>query len=77
VQRFSQAPRTPGYSHYRPESQPAVLLGRRGAFSEDAILAITALFFAPVPLSASILQAKYTRLLLKLQPDETEYIFYD
>ena len=40
------------------------------------ILAITALFFV-VSISAAILQAKYTRLLLKLQPDETEYIFYD
>ena len=40
------------------------------------ILAIAALFFV-VSISASILQARYTRLLLKLQPDETEYIFYD
>lgn len=40
------------------------------------ILAITALFFV-VSISASILQARYTRLLLKLQPDQTEYIFYD
>ena len=40
------------------------------------ILAITALFFV-VSISAAILQAKYTRLLLKLQPDQTEYIFYD
>jgi hypothetical protein len=40
------------------------------------ILAIAALFFV-VSISAAILQAKYTRLLLKLQPDETEYIFYD
>jgi hypothetical protein len=40
------------------------------------ILAITALFFV-VSISAAILQARYTRLLLKLQPDETEYIFYD
>ena len=40
------------------------------------ILAITTLFFV-VSISASILQARYTRLLLKLQPDETEYIFYD
>jgi len=40
------------------------------------ILAITALFFV-VSISAAILQAKYTRLLLKLQPNETEYIFYD
>ena len=40
------------------------------------ILAITVLFFV-VSISAAILQAKYTRLLLKLQPDETEYIFYD
>ena len=40
------------------------------------ILAITTLFFV-VSISASILQTRYTRLLLKLQPDETEYIFYD
>lgn len=40
------------------------------------ILAITALFFV-VSISASILQARYTRLLLKLQPDQSEYIFYD
>ena len=40
------------------------------------ILAITTLFFV-VSISASILQARYTRLLLKLQPDQTEYIFYD
>ena len=40
------------------------------------ILSITALFFV-LSISAAILQAKYTRLLLKLQPDETEYIFYD
>ena len=40
------------------------------------ILAIAALFFV-VSISASILQARYTRLLLKLQPDQTEYIFYD
>ena len=44
--------------------------------SWPAILAITALFFV-VSISAAILQAKYTRLLLKLQPNETEYIFYD
>ena len=40
------------------------------------ILAITTLFFV-VSISASILQTRYTRLLLKLQPDQTEYIFYD
>ena len=40
------------------------------------ILAIAALFFV-VSISAAILQARYIRLLLKLQPDETEYIFYD
>ncbi len=50
-----------------------------GMFFNDSwvdIIVIAALFFL-VSLSASILQAKYTRLLLKLQPDETEYIFYD
>ena len=50
-----------------------------GIFFNDswvAIIVIAALFFV-VSISASILQAKYTGLLLKLQPDETEYIFYD
>ena len=50
-----------------------------GMFFNDSwvdIIVIAALFFL-VSLSASILQAKYTGLLLKLQPDETEYTFYD
>ena len=50
-----------------------------GMFFNDswvAIIVIAAFFFV-VSISAAILQAKYTRLLLKLQPDETEYIFYD
>lgn len=50
-----------------------------GMFFNDSwvgIIVIAALFFL-VSLSASILQAKYTELLLKLQPDETEYTFYD
>ncbi|TYQ02163.1 UNVERIFIED_ORG: hypothetical protein JN05_05397 [Zoogloea ramigera] len=50
-----------------------------GMFFNDSwvgIIVIAALFFL-VSISASILQAKYTGLLLKLQPDETEYTFYD
>ena len=40
-----------------------------------AYLLTAAICFA-VSLSASILQEKYTALLLKLQPDGTEYTFY-
>ena len=50
-----------------------------GLFFNDSwgdIIVIAALFFL-VSISASILQAKYTGLLLKLQPDQTEYNFYD
>lgn len=43
-------------------------------FSIDRLLAAT-MFFA-ASLGALILQQKYTTLLLKLQPEDTEYSFY-
>lgn len=43
-------------------------------FSMEYLL--TAAIFFTVSLCALILQEKYTTLLLKLQPDDTEYTFY-
>jgi hypothetical protein len=37
---------------------------------------LTAAIFFTVSLCALVLQEKYTKLLLKLQPDDTEYTFY-
>lgn len=37
---------------------------------------LTAAIFFTVSLCAFVLQEKYTKLLLKLQPDDTEYTFY-
>jgi hypothetical protein len=37
---------------------------------------LTAAIFFTVSLCALVLQEKYTTLLLKLQPDDTEYTFY-
>ena len=43
-------------------------------FSMEHLLTV-AIFFS-LSLSALTLQEKYTTLLLKLQPDDTEYTFY-
>ena len=43
-------------------------------FSMEYLL--TAAIFFTVALCALVLQEKYTTLLLKLQPDDTEYTFY-
>jgi hypothetical protein len=43
-------------------------------FSMEYLL--TAAIFFTVSLCALVLQEKYTTLLLKLQPDDTEYTFY-
>jgi hypothetical protein len=43
-------------------------------FSMEYLL--TAAIFFTVSLCALVLQEKYTKLLLKLQPDDTEYTLY-
>jgi hypothetical protein len=40
-------------------------------------LLLMATIFFVLSVSASVLQANFTKLLLKLQPDGTEYTFYD
>jgi len=50
-----------------------------GIFFNDLwgrILLMATIFFV-LSVSASVLQANFTKLLLKLQPDGTEYTFYD
>ena len=50
-----------------------------GIFFNDLwgrILLMATIFFV-LSVCASVLQANFTQLLLKLQPDGTEYTFYD